>query len=67
MMSALLGLNFLFGVKTTTFMDLGIILMFYGLYFGVCGRDVAHVCTEHLACRIGVRFFFVYCCSLIGA
>jgi hypothetical protein len=35
MMSALLGINFIFGAKTTTFMDSGIMLMFYGLYYGV--------------------------------
>lgn len=35
MMGALLGVNFIIGVKTTTLMDAGIMLMFYGLYYGV--------------------------------
>lgn len=35
MMGALLGINFIFGIKTTTLMDAGIMLMFYGLYYGV--------------------------------
>lgn len=35
MMGALLGVNFIFGFKTTTFMDAGIMLLFYGLYYGV--------------------------------
>ncbi|KAI6189348.1 Zinc finger domain containing protein [Aphelenchoides fujianensis] len=53
MMGAMLGVNFIFGMKTTTFMDAGILLMFYGLYYGVLGRDFAHICTDRMACKIG--------------
>ncbi|GAQ85804.1 Zinc finger RING-type domain containing protein [Klebsormidium nitens] len=32
---------------------LGTVLMFYGLYFGVLGRDLADVCTDFMASRVG--------------
>ncbi|PAV65248.1 hypothetical protein WR25_06652 [Diploscapter pachys] len=53
MMFALMGLNFVFGLKQTTVMDAGILLLFYGLYYGVLGRDFAHICTDRMACKIG--------------
>ncbi|CAI5445804.1 unnamed protein product [Caenorhabditis angaria] len=53
MMFALLGLNFVFGLKQNNCMDFGILLMFYGLYYGVLGRDFAHICTDRMAAKIG--------------
>ncbi|VDM71933.1 unnamed protein product, partial [Strongylus vulgaris] len=58
MIFTLMGLNFIFGLQSTTCMDavesvLGILLLFYGLYYGVLGRDFAHICTDRMACKIG--------------
>lgn len=70
MMAALLGFHVLFGVTQPTLMDVGkffieynlldyarvsgILFMFYGVYYGVLGRDFAHICTDRMASRIGV-------------
>ena len=35
-------------------MDFGLLLLFYGLYYGVVGRDFAEVCTDKMAAHIGV-------------
>lgn len=37
--------------------------MFYGIYYGVLGRDMAESCTDRMASKIGVNqkhyvFFF---------
>ena len=56
-MATIMGLNLIFSIKTSTSMDAGLYLLFYGLYYGVLGRDVAHVCTDRMACRIGVSIF----------
>ncbi|CAJ0942273.1 unnamed protein product, partial [Mesorhabditis belari] len=53
MMFTLMGLNIIFGWKANTCMDAGILLLFYGLYYGVLGRDFAHICTDRMACKIG--------------
>lgn len=29
--------------------------MFYGIYYGVLGRDMAESCTDRMAAKIGVR------------
>ena len=34
---------------------LSILAMFYGLYFGVLGRDCAEVCAERISITLGVR------------
>lgn len=36
-------------------MDTGMLLLFYGLYYGVLGRDFAELCTDRMASQIGVR------------
>ncbi|MCL4124162.1 UNVERIFIED_CONTAM: hypothetical protein GTU68_049742 [Idotea baltica] len=53
MMSTLMGLNFLFGSKPNHWMDVGFLFMFYGLYYGVLGRDLAEVCADKMASHIG--------------
>ena len=35
-------------------MDFGLLLLFYGLYFGVVSRDFAEVCADKMASHIGV-------------
>ncbi|CAG9128647.1 unnamed protein product [Plutella xylostella] len=53
MMLTFLGINLLFGHKPQAWMDISLMLLFYGLYFGVLGRDVAEYCTDKLAASIG--------------
>jgi RING finger protein 121 len=38
-----------------TSLDFGILMMFYGIYYGVLGRDMAESCTDRMASKIGVR------------
>ena len=54
MMATFLGLYILFAVKPQVFMDAGILMMFYALYYGVMARDFAEICTEKMVSRIGV-------------
>lgn len=54
LMFTLMGANHIFGISANTSMDCGIYLLFYGLYYGVLGRDFAHICTDRMACKIGV-------------
>lgn len=35
-------------------MDFSVILLFYGLYYGVMSRDFAEICSETMASTIGV-------------
>lgn len=53
-MCTLMGINLIFGVKPHVWMDFGILLLFYGLYYGVLGRDFAEICTDKMAAKIGV-------------
>ena len=43
------------GVKPHIWMDAGLLMMFYALYYGVLARDVAEICTEKMVAGIGVR------------
>lgn len=36
-------------------MDVGVIMLFYGLYYGVMGRDFAEICSDYMASTIGVK------------
>jgi len=49
----LMGVNLVFNAKAHVWMDLGILFMFYGLYYGVLGRDFAEICTDSMAAHIG--------------
>lgn len=51
----MMGFNVLFAVKANVWMDSGLLLVFYGLYYGVLGRDIAEVCADKMASHIGVR------------
>lgn len=53
-MFTLFGLNMLLLIKPQVAMDFGLLLLFYGLYYGVVGRDFAEVCTDKMASHIGV-------------
>lgn len=56
MMAAFFGLNLVFDAKVSTWMDCGLLFVFYGLYYGVLGRDISEICADKMASHIGVRF-----------
>lgn len=49
----MIGVNLLFGIRANSSLDFGIHLLFYGLYYGVLSRDLAHILTDRIACKIG--------------
>ncbi len=53
MMATFMGLYLFFGVKPHVWMDVGILLMFYALYYGVMARDFAEICAERMAANVG--------------
>ena len=53
-MCTLFGLNILLLIKPQVAMDFGLLLLFYGLYYGVVSRDFAEVCSDKMATHIGV-------------
>ncbi|KAI4536006.1 hypothetical protein MG293_013398 [Ovis ammon polii] len=40
-------------IKARDSMDLGIVSLFYGLYYGVMGRDFAEICSDYMASTLG--------------
>ena len=40
-------------IKARDSMDFGIVPLFYGLYYGVMGRDFAEICSDYMASTIG--------------
>lgn len=59
-MFTIFGLSILVMVKPQTSMDFGLLLLFYGLYFGVVARDIAEVCADTMAAQIGVRLLYFF-------
>ncbi|XP_023247213.1 RING finger protein 121-like [Copidosoma floridanum] len=59
LLATFFGLNLVFDAKPQAWMDCGLLFLFYGLYFGVLGRDVAELCADKLASHIGVSFSFL--------
>nr|CAH7726105.1 unnamed protein product [Callosobruchus chinensis] len=53
MMATFFGLNLLFNGKANEWMDCGLIFIFYGLYYGVLGRDISEICSDKMAAHIG--------------
>lgn len=49
-----LRLCYLFRIKPEDAMDFGVSLLFYGLYYGVLGRDFAEMCADFMASTVGV-------------
>ncbi|XP_034517386.1 RING finger protein 175 isoform X3 [Ailuropoda melanoleuca] len=47
------GFNLFFKIKARDSMDFGIVSLFYGLYYGVMGRDFAEICSDYMASTIG--------------
>lgn len=56
-MGTFFGLNLLLLISPEIAMSAGVTIIFYGLYFGVLGRDCAELCTEKMAAKIGVSIF----------
>lgn len=52
-MITLLGFNAIFNAKAHSWIDFSMMCLFYGLYYGVMGRDFAEICTDTMAARIG--------------
>lgn len=42
-------------IRAEDSMDVGVIMLFYGLYYGVMGRDFAEICSDYMASTIGVN------------
>lgn len=53
-MTTFLGVNLIFKQAPHIWMDVALLFIYYGLYFGVLGRDVAEICSDKMACTIGV-------------
>lgn len=49
----MLGINLMFAIKPDTAMEFGVTVLFYGLYFGVLGRDFAEICADNIASKLG--------------
>ena len=46
-------LPFRFLISPETWLDFAILLLFYGVYFGVITKDIADMCTDRMASTIG--------------
>jgi len=53
MMATFMGLYLFFGTKPHVWMDVGILLLFYAVYYGVMARDLAEICAEKIASGLG--------------
>lgn len=54
MMATFFGLNLVVNAKANVWMDCGLLFIFYGLYYGVLGRDISEICADKMAAHIGV-------------
>ncbi|KAL1505580.1 hypothetical protein ABEB36_005113 [Hypothenemus hampei] len=53
MMATFFGLNLITKTKSEVWMDTAITFIFYGLYYGVLGRDISEICADKMALQIG--------------
>lgn len=60
MMATFFGLNLIFDAKPSTWMDVAVLFVFYGLYYGVLGRDISEICADKMAAHIGVCIILIY-------
>ena len=49
------GLVLVFGLSVDGTMEVALMLMFYGIYFGLLGRDCAEMCVDVMAASMKVR------------
>lgn len=54
MMATFFGLNLVFNATPASWMDCGLLFIFYGLYYGVLGRDISEICADKMASHVGV-------------
>lgn len=52
-MLTLIGINILLGIKPTFTLDVGVLMLFYGIYYGVLTRDFTDFLVDLLAANIG--------------
>lgn len=57
MVATFFGLNVVFDAKPQSWMDVALLFLFYGLYYGVLAQDVAEISSDKMASHIGVRLF----------
>ena len=55
------GVGFLLPFEPDTVMEAGVTLVFYGVYFGVMGRDCAELCVDYMAASITVSCLYSKC------
>lgn len=53
MMATFIGINLIFGHAPPVWMDVALVFIFYGLYYGVLGRDLSELCTDKIAVHLG--------------
>lgn len=53
MMLTFFGVNLMFRQEPQKWMDLAILFIFYGLYYGVLGRDLSEICADKMAAHVG--------------
>ncbi|ERL85668.1 RING finger protein 121 [Dendroctonus ponderosae] len=53
MMATFFGINLLFNAKPDAYLDAAMVIIFYGLYYGVLARDISEICTDKMASHIG--------------
>ena len=49
-------MSMMFTIHPDTAAEVGLLTLFYGLYFGVLGRDFAEICADKMASKLGVSF-----------
>lgn len=55
-MLTLLGVSTMLQINPDIAAEFGLVVLFYGLYFGVLGRDFAEICADKMASKLGVSF-----------
>ena len=64
-MMTFMGFNVLLLIRPEFSMQAGVIIIFYGLYYGVLGRDCAELCADKMAAKMGVRELIDFTISFI--
>lgn len=45
----------LLGIRPDIALNVGFLAVFYAMYYGVLARDIAEICANRLASKLGVR------------
>ena len=57
MLTVFMGVGLLLPFSPDAILEFGVTLIFYGVYYGVMGRDCAEVCVNLMAARMTVSLF----------